>query len=81
MELGQRWILFGTGEMVVIINSLVVTCKDSKIDFEAWLTDTLPQLAKTCAADIGTMLSLLWKPGLIVKSIQQYISVTLQCCL
>jgi len=34
-NLGSGGFWCGTGEMTVIINSLVTTCKDSKIDFEA----------------------------------------------
>ena len=48
--------------MAAIINSLVMTCKENKIDFEVWLADILPQLAKTSAADIDTLMPHLWKP-------------------
>ena len=47
--------------MAAVINSLVATCKDNQIDFEAWLTDILPKLGKTGMADIDTLLPHLWK--------------------
>lgn len=61
----KNWLFVGNergGEMAAIINSLVMTCKENKIDFEVWLADILPQLAKTSAADIDTLMPHLWKP-------------------
>ena len=61
----KNWLFVGNergGEMAAIINSLVMTCKENKIYFEVWLADILPQLAKTSAADIDTLMPHLWKP-------------------
>ena len=61
----KNWLFVGNengGEMAAVINSLVATCKDNNIDFEAWLADILPRLAKTSAADVDTLLPHLWEP-------------------
>ena len=60
----KNWLFVANGnggEMAAVINSLVVTCKDNKVDFEAWLADILPRLASTCVADIDKLLPHLWK--------------------
>lgn len=65
MALGRKnWLFVANengGKMAAVINSLVVTCKDNKVDFEAWLADILPRLASTCVADIDKLLPHLWK--------------------
>ena len=41
----KNWLFVANGnggEMAAVINSLVVTCKDNKIDFEAWLPTSCP---------------------------------------
>jgi len=48
--------------VAALINSLVVTCKDNGVDFEAWLLDILPRLATTPSGDIDTLLPHVWKP-------------------
>ncbi len=61
----KHWLFVGNdhgGEVAALINSLVVTCKDSGVDFEAWLLDILPRLATTPSGDIDTLLPHVWKP-------------------
>ncbi len=50
------------GEIAAVINSMVITCKDNKVNFAAWLLDILPRLATTRQSDINTLLPHLWKP-------------------
>ena len=61
----KNWLFVGNdhgGEVAALINSLVVTCKDNGVDFEAWLLDILPRLATTPSGDIDTLLPHVWKP-------------------
>ena len=61
----KNWLFFGNdrgGEMAAVINSMVVTCKDNGVDFEAWLLDVLPRLATTPSQDIDILLPHVWKP-------------------
>jgi len=49
--------------MAAVISSLVITCKDNKIDFEAWQADILPQLGKIGLTELDNLLPHLWEPG------------------
>ena len=61
----KNWLFVGNdhgGEIAALINSMVITCKDNKVNFEAWLLDILPRLSTTLRQDIDTLLPHLWRP-------------------
>lgn len=60
----KNWLFVGNeagGETSAIINSLAVTCKENKVDFEAWMADILPRLGKTACQDIDELLPHIWR--------------------
>lgn len=62
----KNWLFVGNedgGEMAAIINSLAMTCRENKVDFEAWMNDVLPKLSEVKSKDIDTLLPHLWKPA------------------
>jgi len=65
---GQSVVNKRGGKWATIINSLVMTCKENKIDFKVWLSDILPQLAKTSAVNINTLLA----PQPVSHNIQKF---------
>ena len=66
IALGRKnWMFVGnaeSGSLTAVIYSLVSTCENRGIYFEAWLKDVLARLPHTPANDIDSLLPMTWEP-------------------